>query len=257
MVTKLQHDELEQLKNFRLTEEAYLSELSISIKGLLNKTELHPFLLKLQGNLNSPDLKVTASMLVKRYGFFAVLSLYSMTILNKGLNVKIDNISLENNEEKELSVWLPNFRLENLDVSVAGSDRAGWRDNYLKMLFSEHIYKVVSALSKETKISKLVLWENIAIYIFWLYDMLLEDERFSDMRRDQIQEDYLYVVENAPGDLFGPYNKNPLSRYYTPKTFFPEHDKEIRVRKTCCFYYQTTEAQDDHCLTCPITCKRK
>ncbi len=256
MINELQHDELEQLKNFRLTEEAYSSELSISVKELFKETELHQYLQKLEDVLHSPDHKVTASMFVKRYGFFAVLSLYSMTILNKGLNVSVDNLSLQNNEEKELSVWLPNFRLEDLEVSEPGPDRMSWRDDYLKRLFSEHIFEIVTVLAKETKISKLVLWENIAIYIFWLYDMLLEDERFSNIA-GRIKEDYLYVVEKAPGHLFGPYNKNPLSRYFTQKTFFPEQDKEIRVRKTCCFYYQTTESQDDHCLTCPIICKKK
>jgi ferric iron reductase protein FhuF len=256
MVNHLQHDEVEQLKNYRLTEEAYPSDLSISVTELLNKIELNPFLQKLQDILTAPDLKVTASMIAKRYGFFAVLSLYSMTILNKRLNVKIENVSLENNEDKELSVWLPNFRLEDLEVLDTDLNREGWRDDYLGELFSEHIHELVLILSKETKITKLVLWENIAIYIFWLYDMLLEDERFSNIK-DRIKEDYLYVVEKAPGHLFGPYNKNPLARYFTPKTYFPEHNKEIRVRKTCCFYYQTTVNQDDHCLTCPITCKRK
>lgn len=254
MTTVFHTDEIKQLKNFRLSEQPYPSELSIAVSDLLDKEKLTSYLSKLQETIDAPDQKVTASMLVKRYGFFAVLSLYSMTILNKQLNVSLNNVFIETDENKEISVWLPNFRLQNLECCVAEDNRMGWRDKYLKSLFSEHIQVIIDVLSRETKISKLILWENIAIYIYWLYEMLLEEERF-DMYKTIIEDDFNYVVGNANGYLFGPDNRNPLSRYFSKKTYHTEHDKEIRVRKTCCLYYQTT-SQNDHCLTCPLTCKK-
>lgn len=254
MTTVFQEDEIQQLKKFRLCEQSSPSDLSIAVSDLLDKEKLQNFLSKLQDTIDAPDKAVTASMFLKRYGFFAVLSLYSMTILDKQLNVSCENVSIETEFNNEISVWLPNFRLTSLECDSPLENRQQWRDKYLNSLFSEHIHLVIDVLSREAKISKFILWENIAIYIFWLYDMLLEDEQFNK-HRATIEEDYKYIVETAKGNLFGPYNRNPITRYYTKKMYFPEHDKEIRVRKTCCFYYQTT-SQSDHCLTCPIICKK-
>ena len=53
---------------------------------------------KLVRHIGSPNLKVTASIFVKRYAFLAVIYLYGMTAWNKKLNVSLNNISIQTEE---------------------------------------------------------------------------------------------------------------------------------------------------------------
>lgn len=66
---------------------------------------------------------------------------------------------------------------------------------------------------KETNISKTILWENVAIYIYWLYEKdLLSHE--NDEIRKRTKEDFHYLINEAPGNIFRNCNRNPLKKYY-------------------------------------------
>jgi len=250
MVTELSKDDLTQLKQFRLGDQIESSTL-LPVDMFLNKEKLTDFLESLQIRVHAPDIQVAASMFAKRYGFFAVLTLYAMSVLDKRVNTALSNISLDMNDAND--IWLPTFVLADYQT-ISPINRGKWREETVKQLFSEHIHIVINTLSKVTKISKLILWENIAIYIFWLYERLLHDKNLQT-RSQVIREDFNFLLENDQGALFGPYNKNPISRFYHEKTYIPNKEAEIRLRTTCCLFYKTTENQD-RCLTCPVTCVR-
>ena len=60
-----------------------------------------------------------------------------------------------------------NFILTVLNIEIAKENRYEWREKALKEFFSENAHILINQLSKVTKQSKLILWENIAIYRFW------------------------------------------------------------------------------------------
>ncbi|MEH7118576.1 siderophore-iron reductase FhuF [Neobacillus vireti] len=240
MVNKSRVDEKAQLQKYRL--KPNLGK-SFHVIELLDDRFLQEFLKKLSDVMGAPNEKAAASMFIKRYAFVAVLSLYSMTVWNKRLDVSLPNIKMEMPEPGK--DWLPSFSLVNETLqSWNGQDRTKWRKEMVNSLFAENIEILIQKLAKTTGISKLILWENIAVYLFWLYETELKNSKLTNG-----VEDFTYLLFEAEGPLFGAYNLNPLHRYY--KINVVEWDNEVRIRNTCCFSYQLRAGK--RCKTCPCT----
>jgi len=66
----------------------------------------------------------------------------------------------------------------------------------------------------------------------------------------RIQADYDYLRTIAPAHLFGE-SKNPLAKFDSPKIVTRASSEPIRIRKTCCYYYQASDEPNDYCSSCP------
>lgn len=231
---------IHELRDFRLTTEKKASQLSIQVKDLLDENKMREYLDLLGGHMEAANSKAAGSIFMKRYAFLAVIFLYTMTYKNEKLLISFDNLSIETDEKED--VWLPQFYFSHLESETAAQDRAIWRRNCLETLFKEHLYPIIHCVSRVAKVSKLILWENIAIYIFWLYETVLQHNEIAE-------EDFYFIVSEAEGSLFGNYHENPLKKYFTEKLYLENAEKEIRRRKSCCYNYLTKSKQ--HCTSCP------
>lgn len=230
---------LDKLRELRLTTEKIESPLSIEISGILDEQSISNYLDILSAHIGASNTKVAASLFMKRYSFITVLYLYTMTAWNEKLNISYVNVSLESDESDKL--WLPNFHFHQLELETLQADRDDWRSNCIELLFKEHISTILNLLSQTTKVSKLILWENIAVYISWLYKTVLVDEPIEIVNRSK--EDFQFIMNRAPGHLFGDYDTNPLNRFYREV-----QGKEVR-RSTCCYSHLTN--CNKYCKTCP------
>ncbi|WP_191567172.1 IucA/IucC family C-terminal-domain containing protein [Metabacillus idriensis] len=238
-------EELEILSKFRLGLEQSSSTLSTEAKNLLNPEFLSGYLTEIQPRIHSDRLNVTGSMLIKRYAFLAAMALFSMTVFGKRINTSPENITIETDDEDPL--WLPSFYFHTLECIPMEGSREKWRDELLADLFRNHLSRILGVVSKEARISKLILWENIVLYVVWMYDTLLENKP-EYVTIEQIQDDYMYVVKEADGELFGDGMKNPFLQFYGK-----QKADEPKMRQTCCLYYLTSEKRD-RCSTCPKHC---
>jgi len=243
MVSVLQDDELLQLKKYRYDVK---QGNSFCIEKLLDESFLKDFMKNLSMAIGSPTEKAAASIFIKRYAFLAVITLYAMTVWNKKINFSLDNVNMEAPEHGQN--WLPKFSLSDMTVQDWDTSvpRLQWRDLVLKELFSNNISPIISKLGKNARISSFILWENISVYLFWLYEIELKD-----YNSENAIDDFHYLIVEASGQLFGDYKENPLQKFYVKKTYLEDQDVEIRIRKTCCFSYQTAEGT--RCKTCPCT----
>lgn len=233
----LKENDLSALQKYRLTSE---TDKSFNVGNLLDKTFSIDFMKKLAFSIGSPSEKTAASIFIKRYAFIAVISLFAMTTGNKKMNLSLDNIEME---EAERGIdWLPMISLKNPSIEEwNGQDRDEWRKGVYRDLFANNIYPIIEHFEKTFKVSKLILWENIAVYLFWLYETEL-----SDNENPNVRSDFNFLIKEAEGNLFGKYHLNPIQKYYSDK-----HPRdEIRMRKTCCFTYQLGTKR---CKTCPCT----
>lgn len=225
-----------ELQKYRLSTDI---KKSFNIADLLEDKFLKQFISNLTESIGAPNEKAAASIFIKRYAFVAVVALYAMTVWNKKLNVSLSNIEMESPEKGK--DWIPSFSLKDINGQVwNGIDRTEWQKEVLKELFANNIYPILEKLEKTFRISKLILWENIAVYIFWLYESEL-----SNFENDTVLSDFRYLLFEAEGSLFGRYNGNPLQKFYTEKL------NGVRMRKTCCFSYQLQARK--RCKTCPCT----
>ncbi|WNS74872.1 IucA/IucC family C-terminal-domain containing protein [Bacillus sp. DTU_2020_1000418_1_SI_GHA_SEK_038] len=250
MVQKLSESQINELLSFRFTTKQSPSPLSISMNLLQDEQALRDYLEELGKHIGAANEKVTASIFMKRYAFLAVIYLYAMTAWNRRLDISIENVSLESNSQDEL--WLPRFYFNEVCLERVEGDREKWREKGVKILFHDHLYPLIKSLTKITKVSKLILWENIAVYIYWLYETVLSKEDVMEGVAGRSQEDFHYLIFQAPGSLFGSYNENPLKRYYNQQIYLEELKREVRPRSTCCYSYLTKAKK--RCVTCPHTC---
>ncbi|TKI68083.1 hypothetical protein FC756_11290 [Lysinibacillus mangiferihumi] len=235
-------------ENYRFTETNLpASPYSISSKDLLYEEHCRQYLQTISPIFNSTSLITTASLFAKRYSVLTMAApLFAMSMLQKGINAAIDNVRVESSYQEDL--WLPKIALADAQVFLPIS-RAEWRDQILQSLFADNMAKVWKALSTTAKVSKAVLWEHAAMYVHWFYETQFR-QGASEREIAFLEEDYHYIMTEAPGEIFGE-RKNPFTRYNTPKVMTRGTDKPIRLRKTCCYYYLTSEEEHDYCISCP------
>jgi ferric iron reductase protein FhuF len=240
MVNLLEENGLLHLQKYRLSSEL---QHTFTIADLMDKTLLTDLIKELTYSLGAPSEKVAASIFIKRYAFIAVISLYAMSSSNRKINLSLENIEME--KAVFGKYWLPKISLKDLSIEKwDGKNREEWRKNIYRELFANNIYPIIDQLEKTFQLSRLVLWENIAVYLFWLYETELKnnDNAFA-------KGDFQYLFSEAEGELFGIYHNNPLQKYHSEKKYLEEFQEEIRVRKTCCFSYQLPNSK--RCKTCP------
>ena len=252
MLNKKEQSELAE--KFRCTfEDNSLYRLSPS--SCMDESTLRVELLWIQQTMEAATVRAAASMLAKRYSFVAVAALYSFIVFQKKINASTKNVSLHTGDAE--TMWLPKVFISEIEtIEVTEDNRKILLDELLDELFAHQIEPIWSALRKVTKISKLTLWENVAVYIHWLYDLLLANEEIDNV---EVQKVLRYVLEEAEGHQFGSYHHNPLARYSSLPQYVEKVEKqkqEVRVRQTCCLSYQTG-AKETYCRTCPVICKPK
>jgi ferric iron reductase protein FhuF len=249
MYAKLSEQEVAELLRFRYTPILEQESSATLISDLVFQKEMQAFLEEVKVEIQAPDLKVAASVFMKRYAFVVVFYLYALSSWNKRLHFTLDSLYLRSSEKD--GNWLPEYYIKDLSTEeFTGENRDKWRNQAIQHLFKDIIFPVLSTLTEEAKISKYILWENVAVYLYWLYEKVLDHNQNS-----LAFDDYDYIVNQAPGRVFGPYERNPLQRYGTEPVYLPELKETVRIRKTCCFTYKLG-AKRTYCNTCPLYCKQ-
>ncbi|KMJ58882.1 hypothetical protein AB685_07335 [Bacillus sp. LL01] len=225
-------------------------EDTVSLHSLIHDgTEA--YLMKVQHALGTDEMDVAASLLMKRLGFLAVNCLLSMTAFNKTLKVDPSTIWIDSYVEND--IWLPKLRYTEVQAVEVTSfeNREAWRQRHFEELFGGIFAPLINRMAKEAKVSRQTLWENVMLYIYWMYESILPN---LEMDTPDQEEDFASLLKADPV-VFG-LKRNPSAAFYKPKTFVEQHQAEIRVRTTCCYYYKTN-SEGSRCSTCPLNCKVK
>ncbi|MEK3732709.1 IucA/IucC family C-terminal-domain containing protein [Paenibacillus sp. FSL M8-0334] len=222
---------------------------SIPFADLVDQDKVAAYLAGVKGIFGTSSETAAASLFAKRYAYLTVAAaLYAMSRLNKGLDYTLENGWIESVYDKQL--WLPEGRLMDWRViEPAPGQRSGWRERVLGQLFAGNVSLVWRALAKTARISKSVLWENTATIVYALYEKNYP-EGATPEQLERIRDDYRYLLQEAPGHLFGE-KRNPFQQFNTPKRVTAVSDDLIRVRTTCCLKYVVSDKPDSYCRTCP------
>ncbi|MFN2744192.1 IucA/IucC family C-terminal-domain containing protein [Bacillus sp. z60-18] len=242
----LNKEELESLLRFRLGTKQTGSSLSVKGSQLLDEDFLGSYVQDIKDRLNAPNPKVAASMIIKRCGMLAALHFYLFTVYGKRLPTEASSVSWEIDPDDE--GWLPSFYFAE-GAEPAGENRRNALQTLMEDIFRNHIGRLIASCRKACSISKHILWENIAIYLYWMYETLQTETADSNVK-ERAASDFHFLLYEAHPDLFEEgAAENPLNRFY------PGRDVKDRTRATCCLYY-TTDKSGRKCSTCP-TNKRK
>jgi ferric iron reductase protein FhuF len=231
---------LRRLEDFRLVLEENDDPLSVKAGQLLLPGEMEIYLNRLAKELDAP-IPAAGSLFIKRYSFLAVIYLYSLTAGNCRLDISLPNITVVSAYKN--GMWLPGFYLKNTgSVQTESDPRENGREDCFRAMLSEHMHILLERVSKAAGVSRYILWENIAVYIYWLYESVLADEH--DGVKARGADDFACLL-GLPGNFFG-MKDNPLKKYHSP-------EKGARMRKTCCLSNLIDDSM--RCTTCPKSCR--
>jgi len=222
---------------------------TFAAQDLLSKKRALTILNQLAEQLGSDSMVTVAAQLAKKYAYMLVVPvLYTMSAMNKGLNPSIKNTRFCPKWENGNSFF--DLKLKNWSVSIPLNGRETWREHLVRELFRDHIAVVWQALHLFTGVPLSILWENTATYVYWLYEQKLAD--MPPGIRERAQEDFQYLLHEAPAEFFLE-QVQPFARFHGEKVAVPWSEKPIRIRKTCCLYYQL-DAEGQCCHNCPRKC---
>jgi siderophore-iron reductase FhuF len=252
MQASLTEEQWGLLKQYRFHRGVPAASDGINASELLDEQRMLSYLKDRISMMGASDLKTAASLLMKRYAFVAAMGMLAATFWNRKLNLSPENLVLVD-YVNDKGLWLPQFYLK--DSTVKEFARWSEKEEFMVALFSKHLDKIIGVIKRSVKLSNLILWENIAVYLFWIYenDAFVTDECMLDKKKS----DFAQLLNAENSHWFGSYDQNPLSRYYTEKVKVEGLEDEIRVRKTCCFSYQLENGEQFRCKSCPQTCRVK
>ncbi|ENH95546.1 hypothetical protein J416_15552 [Gracilibacillus halophilus YIM-C55.5] len=189
------------------------------------------FLKHQQERIHAPNVKVAASMTMKRYAQLLLPWVLDPMIL----------------EEKAYSIPTHACTLTTeltLTVETASITETTTRQEAWKSLFADHLTFVLHALHRTTNVPKHILWENIAVRLNSYFRKALEQYPSSRERIFELAKE----LRGLHPDIFHE-NKHPIQSYLAPITDLSEQHK----RKTCCYFYKLEKEKEmPYCLVCPL-----
>lgn len=226
-------------------EENNASPLLLSGRELLNHEVCLRLLKEWSEQMKVRSLPVVASQFAKHYSFTVVVpALYAMSALNERLDFSPDNVLIQSTwQNQQLYLQL---QLRDWKAQLFGEEnRKVWREQLLQTLFTHHIAPLWNQLHRLTGIPLSILWENLAGYIYWLYESKLKENEQDD--KSFVRDDFHYLLYEAEASMFRE-KVQPIKRYYS--------GAQAGFRKTCCLYYLVSEDQIC-CQQCPRLQKSK
>lgn len=218
---------------------------SFSGKELLSKDELFRLFELFGKNVNSSSPEVLASLFSKYYSrIIGVGGLYAMSVLNTGLNLSLQHITLLSDDQ-----WSPAVQYDSIDSTLLKHrDRHEWREHVVRTLFANNLQRVFQSLAAHTRIDISVLWANAAYSIHYYYPSWI-DQAETDSLKARIQDDFDFVMRKAKAELFGCVGSNPLDLSFKTIDHPLIPDEKLRLRHKCCLRYMLPETAN--CTTCP------
>lgn len=203
--------------------------------------------------IGSPTRRITASLLGKRLSFLMTgACLYAMSAYDKGLALTLDNTLVDARHDGR--VWISSLPLRDLRATTpASGQRDAWRLEVTTALFAGLLQPLWEVFHRVSGVPRRILWENTAVRVYSLYERRLATHESPEVR-ERAQADLHWLLAEASNEVFG-LAYNPLAHFDRPPTPLPGTDRSVRVRRTCCFYYQASDPVE-YCSTCPLNCPR-
>lgn len=239
----------ETLEGFGLKPFCHDQDKAIASISLLDDDQCRAVLERIMPELGAVNLKITASLVIKRIAFLTLApALFAMSRYDVGLNMSIENCIFEYSLKNRL--WQSKMPLKTFELNMyqREEDRNAWREEILKNVFAHHLSLLVEQFYRITRVSKRILWENVAIRVFSIYERRVLSD-IPEGVRTQAQQDFSWLIDKDTHSIFAT-ERNPIAEFYTAKIPSPTATENIRVRRTCCFYFKATEPSE-HCSICP------
>ncbi|WP_044640854.1 IucA/IucC family C-terminal-domain containing protein [Risungbinella massiliensis] len=227
------------LAPFQILEgEAPNTVFSMKGKELLT-SNLHEFLNMMGPAINSPHLKVTGSLFLKRYALY-MASLYVMSSEDCVLPIDFGDFQMSIQGTQFL------FHFPSLVIKPRVGNRNEWRMQVLHHIFRDHLTPLIQNIVEQTKVFPQTLWSHVSFYIAYSYEKWIQ-ETTDIVKKNRLLDDY-QTLRELKAELFG-MNENPLSQPIERFEHSALQGETIPIRSKCCFNFCLSSRKA--CYTCP------
>lgn len=230
-------------QDFNIIRESRVKEYTFNGQEMLKEQTLQTVLEIFREQLaqhSSLSPLVVASMFSKQYGSMVTSgAFYAYYFFKQGLDVSLKNVTLETDR-----TWNPFLVVHQ--VYHSGEQEFSVTD-LMEKLFAQHLTPLFQKLSKVTGVKERLLWANLAFSLKWYFEKWRNEAKDLEQKK-AIEQDYRYVMEQAPPAVFGLRDGNPLAMEFA-EVAHPRTGAPFRLRKMCCLRYNVPDC--DHCTTCP------
>ncbi|WP_157764758.1 (2Fe-2S)-binding protein [Solibacillus sp. R5-41] len=199
------------------------SVIGIPLAYLEDKKILLPIINQYAHYLETDSLVIAGSLFFKRYAVLTAAAALDYFGLQQK---KVDWLGYATFDSTQFLL----FVRDEVKTEIA----VCWEEQIL----SRHLFRLVEIISKECKINKNILWENVAVRLNAVLKRNqtkypLNHLEFVHSRITQFSPQW---IENMD---------NPIQKYC---------HLIVTERKTCCRYYQLDKKEEgmDYCLVCPL-----
>ncbi|MGP4060524.1 hypothetical protein [Halobacillus sp. H74] len=204
----------------------------IPVQALKEEHLCIEFLSHQQQRISAPNLKITASMMMKKYAqVIPAQVLDSMLWEEKAKIIPLSSSAISN----ELDI-----EVDTLQIEYTDSRLEAW-----EALFARHIVPIMRAFHKVTNLPLFILWENVAVRINSYFRKAVERFPEYELRVNRLAEELLQL----DGRYFNN-TEHPMSKFLTA----PGCLSEQKTRRTCCYFHKLEKKKESltHCLVCPL-----
>lgn len=177
---------------------------------------------------DAPTDTVAASVFFRRFGFFMAAQFQIIAIHQKMFAGPMEHVNVFH-EDKMFKFSVPSTDFVNVEAS----------EHALRFVLETYGHPLVELYSKQAKIPKLILWENIWGYVIWIYGQMIQ-ENVESAKKDL---DVLLLDETWKPHM----RKSPFKQYLQNELALDAMKNYKRV--TCCLLKEMPET--DKCPYCP------
>ena len=177
---------------------------------------------------DAPTDAVAASVFFRRLGFFLAAQFQSVSLYKKMFAGSLDQVGILY-EDSTFKFTVPSEGF----VETENSQKA------LRYILDTYGHPMVEYYSKQAKVPKLILWENVWGYVIWVYGQLIrEDAGSADADLNLLLDDQLWKPAMR---------RSPFKQYMKNQTALEASTDYKRV--TCCLLKEIPNTEK--CPYCP------
>ncbi|MRN54460.1 (2Fe-2S)-binding protein [Paenibacillus monticola] len=125
--------------------------------------------------------------------------------------------------------------------------RETWRNETLVRFYRDTMAPLLNTMAEVSGLVASEVWGQLPTKFNYYVEILVKEIGDPTVVR-RLQEDYQYLINNVPAEVFG-ISRNPFQVTVRTIEDLADPDKNVQMRNRCCLYYRTEGGS--YCYTCP------
>ncbi|MFN7249967.1 MAG: hypothetical protein ACK4M9_04160 [Anaerobacillus sp.] len=214
-----------------------------------NKKEVINEFINIYGEkIKALNSEVAATYFFSIYGWILSGLQYVLSHYDTALNVSLSNIELQMYYDKEHNYYGLGFRFIDCKDFPLSTERNQWRRDVLEKLYSTNVVPLVNLFHEATNVRLRDLYGQLSIGLYHGHDRVVEICQLVE-EVAKIKDDFNFLTKELSPTIFN-LKKNPFNISFGMIESPREEGVMIRMKPSCCLYYQT-EGATTKCYGCP------